>query len=284
MILVSAYSRRDGMSKEQSKEFEPISEEELIELVLEAQQEALAKEREERLAGIPKTKKKSRSVRLILWIIITIFSLSSLTIIFEVLPIPAFEFIKTSTKLSNQEDIQNYKLAVVEIKTNEGKGTGFSISQDGYIITNEHVIDHALTVTVSFPEAGIFKSEVVASYPDIDLAILKVDSEDESVPYLNLASSYNLTENEHIYFIGNPLSFSGIANEGEIIDYTTLSDWDEQVIMLDAPVYRGNSGSPVINKSGDVIGVIFATTKNKDHGRVGLFVPIQLIQEKLKEL
>ena len=53
-----------------------------------------------------------------------------------------------------------------------------------------------------------------------------------------------------------------------------LSDWDVPVVMMKAPVYRGNSGSPVLNKDGKVIGVIFATLDHDEHGRVGLFVPI----------
>lgn len=59
-----------------------------------------------------------------------------------------------------------------------------------------------------------------------------------------------------------------------------LSDWNEEVLMLDAPVYRGNSGSPVINLDGKVIGIIFATIKDETHGRVGLFIPVDLLHDK----
>ncbi|WP_318036139.1 S1 family peptidase [Halobacillus salinarum] len=80
--------------------------------------------------------------------------------------------------------------------------------------------------------------------------------------------------------MGNPLKFTGIANEGTILDYTKLEDWSKPVLMLDAPVYCGNSGSPVINKQGEVIAVVFATMRDEEAGRVGLAVPIDYYFEK----
>ncbi|QCR30952.1 S1C family serine protease [Lysinibacillus sp. SGAir0095] len=266
------------MDKDKQNEFEPISEEELIELVLEEQKKALEKEREKRLSGVHETKKRSKPVRLFAWIMAAMLAFSTFAVILEIFSIPAIEFLKVSTKLSGQEDIQRYKEAVVEIQTNDGKGTGFAITEDGYIVTNDHVIEDALTITVIFPDESLYKGEVIETYPDIDLAILKVDGEE--LPYLTLADSYSPTQNESIYFIGNPLYFTGIANEGKVIDYKQLSDWEEKVLMLDAPVYRGNSGSPVINLEGQVIGIIFATIKDPSHGRVGLFIPIDLLHEK----
>lgn len=267
------------MGRENGNDFEPISDEELIELVLEEQRIALEKEREKRLSGVQETKKKSKPVRLFAWIMALMLTFSTFAVIFEIFSIPAIEFLKTSAKLSGQEDIQTYKQAVVEIQTNDGKGTGFAVSEDGYIVTNDHVVEDALTITVIFPDDLLLKGEVIASYPDIDLAILKVEGE-EKLPYLTLAHSYTPTENEPIYFIGNPLYFTGIANEGQVIDYRKLSDWEEEVIMLDAPVYRGNSGSPVINREGQVIGIVFATLDDETYGRVGLFVPVDLLQEQ----
>lgn len=181
------------MAKDNQSDFEPISEEELIELVLEEQKKALEKERQERLMGVKPTKKKMRqSTRLVAWIMAGMLMFSTFAVIFEIYSIPAIEFLKTSASLSGQDDIKAYKKAVVEVKTNSGKGTGFTISSDGYIITNEHVIEDALTVTITFPDDGIFKGEVVKSFPDIDLAILKVEGED--LPYLELADSYEPTK------------------------------------------------------------------------------------------
>src|SRR5699024_9682804 len=144
---------------------------------------------------------------------------------------------------------KTYKQAVVAIETDEGKGTGFAISNDGKILTNEHVVKDNKSVLVAFPDDGLFKGTVTNTYPDIDLAIIELD--DADVPSLSLAKQSSFTQNESVYFIGNPLGFHGIANKGKIIDYTRLQNWNKDVIMMKAPVYRGSSGSPVINEEGN---------------------------------
>ncbi|MBO0600561.1 trypsin-like peptidase domain-containing protein [Sporosarcina sp. E16_3] len=247
---------------------EEIDDEKLQELVLEAQQEALYKEPQE------KTNRKTKHPfpKWLFWLISIVMVFNTFAVIFEVYSIPAIEFLKTSSKLSKQKNIATYKKSVVVIQSAESKGTGFSISGDGTILTNYHVIEGSDTVNVYFPEEGRFTADVVQTYPSVDLAVLKVNR--QKLPYLTLAKKTSFTANEAIHFIGNPLSFKGIANEGLIIDYIQLPDWDEPVVMMKAPVYRGNSGSPVLNSKGLVIGIVFATLDHETHGKVGLFIPI----------
>ena len=94
-----------------------------------------------------------------------------------------------------------------------------------------------------------------------------------------MAENPEYEKDELIYFIGNPLKFSGIANKGNLMDEVRLEGWDQPVVTIDAPVYRGNSGSPIINKDGKVTGVIFATIDEEEIGKVGLFVPIDYFHE-----
>lgn len=251
-------------------EIEEISDEELQILVLEAQQEALEKE------ALEKTKPKPKRPfpKWIFWTMAFVLFINTFAVVFQIYSIPAIEFIKTSARLSAQEDIARYKQAVVVVLTNDSKGTGFSISTEGQIITNYHVVENNDSVIVGFPEAGRYRADVIDTYPDLDLAILQVDGE-ENLPYLELAEKPTYSFGEAITFIGNPLKFTGIANEGTLIDFHQLSDWEVPVMMMEAPVYRGNSGSPVLDDTGKVIGVVFATLDHEEHGKVGLFIPIK---------
>lgn len=258
------------MDKKQADEVnEEISDEELQLLVLEAQRELLEKEALEKNSR----KIKRPFPKWIFWIMALVLFVNTFAMIFQIYSIPAIEFIKTSARLSAEEDIARYKEAVVVVLTDDSKGTGFSISSDGTILTNYHVVEGENSVIVGYPEVGRFKADVIETYPSIDLAVLEVD--EENLPYLDLAENPTYKSDEPIVFIGNPLKFTGIANEGSLIDFHQLSDWDVPVMMMEAPVYRGNSGSPVLNEDGKVIGVVFATLDHEEHGKVGLFVPIE---------
>ena len=254
--------------------YEEIDDEELYELVQEERQKAYERER------LKKEELKSRRPfpKWIFWLIAIMMVTNIVAVLPNTFSIPAVDFLMTSAKLSSDEQVKEYKQSVVVVEAGQSKGTGFAIKEDGTILTNHHVIEDEKRISVAFPEQGLYQAEVVEQYPEVDLAVLKADGED--FPHLNLADETVFEENDHVYFIGNPLRFTGIANQGTVIGYKNLSDWNQPVLMLDAPIYKGNSGSPVINESGEVIAVVFATLHDDAEGRVGLAVPIDYYYEK----
>lgn len=253
---------------------EDIDDEEMLELVKEAREEAFAREAYQKKYGKP----KRQFPKWAFWLISLALAFNIVALLPQTLSIPAIEFLVTSTELSKQDDIKQYKKSVTVIETEDSKGTGFLFSNDGLMLTNSHVVEGNDTVTVGVPEHGLFTGKVVEDYPEIDLAVVKIDI-GEATPYLELAENPEYEKDELIYFIGNPLKFSGIANKGNLMDEVRLEGWDQPVVTIDAPVYRGNSGSPIINKDGKVTGVIFATIDEEEIGKVGLFVPIDYFHE-----
>lgn len=250
---------------------EDLDEEEMYNLVMKAKIEALEK------ARMKEAEPKRRLPKVLAILIAFLMTFYIISMFPKVISIPAIDFLQVSSRLSQDEQIAANKEAVVVIETNGSKGTGFAISEDGSLLTNYHVIEGYQSVTVAFLEAGLFEGEVVEEYPEIDLAVVKVIG--ENLPDLTLDENAPVEQGDDIRFIGNPLFFNGIANEGTVIGPLQLSSWDREVMMIEAPVYRGNSGSPVMNEEGNVIGVIFATLNHDEEGRVGLYVPISYFKE-----
>jgi serine protease Do len=219
-------------------------------------------------------------------VILALFLLiNGLAIWTNVINIPALQFVKTSYRLSQKETIQIAKQAVVKIEGENSKGTGFNIREDGLIITNSHVIEKMITIKIYFPNGQAYKGEVILDNPDLDVAILEIKG--ENLPVLKLQETPNWKEKQHIYVIGNPLAYTQIANEGEIEGLTLINDRQTPVMQISAPVYRGNSGSPVLTENNEVIGLVYATTIPKlasNEKASGLAVPIEQVKEVLEQL
>lgn len=267
---------RDDRNRLDEDLFEDLDDEELAELVRQEQKRVLNREQQE------KGKPKRPFPKWAFWLIVSAMLLQLIAFIPKTFSLPAIDFLRTSAKLSLQDDIRAYKKAIVTIETDDSKGTGFAISEDGTIVTNHHVVKEADTVDVAFPDEGLMNGTVEEVNPNTDLALVKTDPEeaDMPLPHLDLADKATFDQKESVYFIGNPLNFHGIANRGEIIEETDLQDWDKPVVMMKAPVYRGNSGSPVINEKGDVIGIVFATLEDNRYGKVGLFIPVDYLKDQ----
>ncbi|WP_130860172.1 S1C family serine protease [Gracilibacillus phocaeensis] len=255
--------------------YEDIEPEEMYVLIEEERRKLQEREQQE------EEQPKKRFPRWIFWLIAVVMFIQVIAIFPQTFSIPAIQFLQTSIAMMQDDAVKQYREAVVVIEGADNKGTGFAISEDGYVITNHHVIEDQPNITVAFADEGLFQGEVVASFPQIDLALL--DVEGSGLPHLPLSQQAQPETMEEVTFIGNPLQFNGIANQGDIIGSITLSSWEKPVYMLDAPVYRGNSGSPVIDDQGEVIAVIFATLNHDEYGKIGLAVPIDYFHELWNE-
>ncbi|MFC0016000.1 MULTISPECIES: S1C family serine protease [Allobacillus] len=214
----------------------------------------------------------------VFWLIAVFMVINLAAALPRIFSIPAIDFLQTSVTLFMDEEMQTHKKSIALVDTGTSKGTGFSIHPEGYVITNHHVIENREQLWVYMNEKGPYAAEVIHTYEEIDLAVL--DLEGNEFPYLDVNQEPGDLTGQSIYFIGNPLRFSGIANEGKIIGKTDAISIEENAYMLDAPVYKGNSGSPVMTEDGQVIGVIYATKEDSEHGRIGLAIPIEALLEQ----
>nr|WP_306418099.1 Do family serine endopeptidase [Defluviimonas aquaemixtae] len=134
-------------------------------------------------------------------------------------------------------------------------GSGFVISEDGYIVTNNHVIDGADEVTIEFFSGKTLVADVVGTDPKTDIALLKVESP-EPLPYVSFGDSDLARVGDWVMAMGNPLG-QGFSVSAGIVSARNreLSGTYDDFIQTDAAINRGNSGGPLFNMDGEVIGV-----------------------------
>jgi serine protease Do len=166
-------------------------------------------------------------------------------------------------------------------------GSGFIISADGYLLTNHHVVEGADEVTVRLKDRREFTAKVIGSDPQSDVALLKVDAKD--LPVANLGSSDKLKPGQWVVAIGSPFGFEHSVTAGIVSAKGRNFSNDQRYvpyIQTDVPINRGNSGGPLFNLSGEVVGInsqIFSNTG----GYIGLSfaIPIEVatrVAEQIK--
>jgi serine protease Do len=134
-------------------------------------------------------------------------------------------------------------------------GSGFVISEDGYVVTNNHVIESADEVVIEFFSGKKLVAEVIGTDPKTDIALLKVDAE-EPLPFVSFGDSNIALVGDWVIAVGNPLG-QGFSVSAGIVSARNreLSGTYDDYIQTDAAINRGNSGGPLFNMDGDVIGV-----------------------------
>ena len=147
--------------------------------------------------------------------------------------------------------------------TMTGEGSGFFISSDGYIVTNNHVVENAKTVTVTMLDGKTLDAKVIGTDPKTDLALIKVNQAGD-YPFVTFAKELPRI-GDWVVAIGNPYGLGGTVTAGIIsAEGRDIGDGPyDRFLQIDAPINRGNSGGPTFNLQGEVVGVntaIFSPT------------------------
>jgi S1-C subfamily serine protease len=169
---------------------------------------------------------------------------------------------------------------------NRGEGTGFIWDDDGYIVTNHHVIEGGARFMVTLADGTQLDARLVGSAPDKDLAVLKVDGIDPGrLPPLALGTSGDLVVGQSTYAIGNPFGLDQTLTTGVVsgLGRTILAKTKRRilnVIQTDAAVNPGNSGGPLLDSAGRVIGVNTAiVSPSGAYAGIGFAVPIDTVRK-----
>ncbi len=165
----------------------------------------------------------------------------------------------------------------------KGLGSGFIINRDGYIVTNNHVVQKAKDITVILYDKKQYPAKVIGTDPKIDIALIKIDVEEE-LAFIPLGDSDRLKDGEAVIAIGNPFGLaetvtSGIVSaKGRAIGAGPYDDF----IQTDASINPGNSGGPLMNFYGEVVGINTAIVAAGQG--IGFAVPINMAKEVLPQL
>jgi len=165
------------------------------------------------------------------------------------------------------------------------QGSGFIITPDGYILTNNHVVGQADAVEVELLDGRTFNAEIVGTDPDTDVAVIKIDAKD--LKYLEMADSDELEVGEWVLAIGNPLGLSHTVTAG-IVSAKHRSGFNlatiENFIQTDAAINFGNSGGPLINLDGKVVGINTAIVGAAGNIGIGFAIPINMARHVYEQL
>jgi serine protease Do len=137
-----------------------------------------------------------------------------------------------------------------------GAGSGFFISADGYLVTNNHVIDHADRITVHTADDRTFKARVIGRDAATDLAVLKVDA--RNLPFVSFEDRAKPRVGDWVVAVGNPFNLGGTATAGIVSALGRKNVGESSYVdymQIDAPINRGNSGGPTFDMNGRVVGV-----------------------------
>src|ERR1700722_7401255 len=175
---------------------------------------------------------------------------------------PAPERDKSESKVSNDASAN---------RTSTATGSGYIIDPSGYIGTNKHVVDGAISVFVVTNDGIRYPANIVGMTQDADIALLKIDAGTQSLPYVRFGDSDKVRVGNRVFAIGSPFGFDDTVTSGIVsaLNRDIMESPFDDYLQTDAAINHGNSGGPLFNMNGEVIGmtsVIFSP----DPGSAGI--------------
>lgn len=159
----------------------------------------------------------------------------------------------------------------------QGQGSGFLISQDGYILTNHHVVGNADSIDVTLQDGKEFKAKIIGTDPKSDVALIKIESED--LPFVELGDSDALEIGEWVIAVGSPFGLQATVTVGVVSAKNRgvqIAEY-EDFIQTDAAINPGNSGGPLLNIDGQAIGLNTAIfSQSGGYMGIGFAIPINI--------
>ncbi|MBR3565296.1 MAG: trypsin-like peptidase domain-containing protein [Paludibacteraceae bacterium] len=176
-----------------------------------------------------------------------------------------------------------------ETRMTQASGSGVIISNDGYIVTNNHVIDKARQIQVVLNDKRTYLATLVGTDPNTDIALLKIDEND--LPYLNFGNSDSLQVGEWVLAIGNPFNLTSTVTAGIVsakarnINIINADMKIESFIQTDAAVNPGNSGGALVNTRGELVGINTAiASQTGSYSGYSFAVPAAIVNKVVSDL
>ena len=185
----------------------------------------------------------------------------------------------------NDPFFQQFNFGTTDVPANS-LGSGFIVHPDGYVITNNHVIDQAREITVELADGRKLPAQLISADPQADLAVLKI-SDKQPFPIVEMGDSDDLMIGEPANAIGNPLGYSHSVSTGIVsaLHRDLQSEGKsamKDLIQTDAAINPGNSGGPLLNAYGQVIGI--NTAIRSDAQNIGFAIPVNRLRDLIPEL
>ncbi|MFL5296118.1 MAG: Do family serine endopeptidase [Phenylobacterium sp.] len=173
-----------------------------------------------------------------------------------------------------------------KLPTQQSAGSGFFISPDGYIVTNNHVVENAESIKVVLKDETELEATVVGRDEGTDLAVIKIKGASRAYPYVNFENAGKPRVGDWVIAVGNPFGLGGTATAGIISAYgRDIGETFVDYIQIDAPINRGNSGGPTFDIYGRVIGVNTAIfSPSGGSVGIGFAIPAEVADSVTKQL